>query len=66
MKVATMSRNSGNGRGGSLEISSSANPNQSQRVKFCYCGVISRKRTAFTDENLGRCFYGCGNFQVIC
>ena len=49
----------------SSEVSSFVRHNTSQRLKFCHCGVVSPKRTAFTEDNLGRSFYGYGNYQVI-
>ncbi|KAL4353713.1 hypothetical protein GQ457_06G000700 [Hibiscus cannabinus] len=28
----------------------------------CYCGASSTLKTGWTDENLGRRFWGCGNY----
>ena len=34
-------------------------------MKICHCGVYSRKTVVHTDENLGRGFYGYGNFERL-
>ncbi|XP_057445006.1 uncharacterized protein LOC130737270 [Lotus japonicus] len=34
-----------------------------RRTLYCDCGVLSPLRTSWTEENLGRRFYGCGQYQ---
>ncbi|XP_062164990.1 uncharacterized protein At1g43920, Chloroplastic-like [Alnus glutinosa] len=31
---------------------------------ICLCGVPAPLKTSFTDENFGRLFYGCVNYEV--
>ena len=59
------SRRGGRRSSDSSDVSSSVGHNASQRLKNFHCGVVSPKRTAFTKDNLGRNFYGCGNYEVI-
>jgi len=48
---------------GDYSSSSLSGATQKQRGNLvCYCGVDSPLVTAWTDENLGRKFYGCGSY----
>ena len=65
MKISHKSHRGGRKSSDSSEVSSFVGRNASQRLKFYHCGVVSSKRTAFTEDNMGRSFYGCGNYEVI-
>ncbi|XP_057439961.1 uncharacterized protein LOC130731737 [Lotus japonicus] len=34
-----------------------------RRTYYCNCGVLSPLRTSWTPDNMGRRFYGCGQYQ---
>jgi len=48
------------GNNSSSTVSGSSNMAKSRLV--CYCGVESPLVTAWTDENPGRRFHGCGKY----
>ncbi|CAK8578578.1 unnamed protein product [Lathyrus sativus] len=46
-----------------VEISRSSSYSRRRRIQF-YCGLDSPLATAWTSENPGRRFYGCGLFKL--
>ncbi|CAL5193368.1 unnamed protein product [Lathyrus oleraceus] len=44
-------------------VSKSSYINRSLRYE-CHCGMDAPLMIAWTDANLGRCFYGCGMYKM--